>query len=400
MKTKGGSVKVAGFRWAGAAAGIKRSGMLDLGLLVADRPVPAAAVFTNNRVKAAPVQLCQKRIAGGKVQAVLVNSGNANACTGRAGYRAALSTTEAVAQALGIASRYVLPASTGVIGAPLPSRRIERAVAPLSKRLTASGWKTFSKAILTTDSGPKVAARTFTIDSRPCTMLGVAKGAGMIHPNMATTLAFVVTDITASSQVLSAALRDACRHTFNTISVDGDTSTNDMILLMASGAASAEPIPMQGPVYRHMVKALTQVLGELATAIVSDGEGAEHTVRIQVNGLSTNAACAKVAQTVARSVLVKTAMHGCDPNWGRFLMAVGNAGVDFNLSDINVRIGHVPVAVAGQGVGKAAESRAARVMQQPTYAIELSMGKGRGKASYLTCDLGHTYVRINADYRS
>lgn len=399
MKAKG-SVKVAGFRWAAAAAGIKRSGVLDLGLLVADKPVPAAAVFTTNRVKAAPVQLCQKRIAGGKVQALLVNSGNANACTGRAGYQAALSTTEAVARVLGVSSRYVLPASTGVIGAPLPSRRIERAVAPLTKRLSATGWKAFSKAILTTDNGPKVAARTFTLASQRCTMLGVAKGAGMIHPNMATTLAFVVTDVAASSQVLSAALRDACRHTFNTISVDGDTSTNDMILLMASGAAAAAPIPMQGAAYRHVVKALEQVLGELATAIVSDGEGAEHTVRIEVTGLATHAACARVAETVARSVLVKTAVYGCDPNWGRFLMAVGNAGVDFDLNDVSVRIGHVPVVVAGHGVGKAAESRAARVMRQPAYTVELSLGKGKGKASYLTCDLGHTYVRINADYRS
>ncbi len=392
--------KVRGFKWAATSAGIKAGSMLDLGLIVADAPVPAAALFTTNHVKAAPVKLCQKHLGSGYAQAVLVNSGNANACTGQAGDRAARLTSKMLAQELGIAARHVLPASTGVIGAPLPTQSIVHAIPSLRASLSSTGWKAFSRAILTTDQGPKIAARTFSIDSRPCTMLGVAKGAGMIHPNMATTLAFVVTDVTAPSAVLQKALKDAARHTFNAISVDGDTSTNDMILLMASGASGARPVSATGRVYHHVVQALEQVLGELATAIVADGEGAEHTVRMTVTGLASESTCRRVAEALARSVLVKTALHGRDSNWGRLLMAAGNSGEPFDMDQVAIRIAGVPVVRAGVSLGKAAEQRAARAMKQSSYDIELQLGRASHRASYLTCDLGHAYVRINADYRS
>ncbi|MCB9708120.1 MAG: bifunctional glutamate N-acetyltransferase/amino-acid acetyltransferase ArgJ [Myxococcales bacterium] len=392
---------VSGFRFSAVSSGIKAAApVLDLGLLVADKPAAAAAIFTQNHVQAAPIKLAKERLASGTAQAVLVNSGNANACTGDFGLKAAERTTKSLARKLGIHPRLVLPASTGVIGVPLPTERITHAIPSLVSDLAEEGWKAFSRAILTTDRGPKVAARTYNVGRKRCGILGIAKGAGMIHPNMATTLAFVVTDLAVSFDVLRTALKEAARQTFNAISVDGDTSTNDMILLMASGASGVAPITSKGPAYRHMRAALEQVLDALATDIVADGEGAEHAVTIQVTGLRGDTACAQVAQTVAQSLLVKTALYGKDPNWGRLIASAGNAQVPFDVAEVAIRIGDVPIVRQGRTLGIAAERRAARVMKQPKYTIHLELGKHRGSARYLTCDLGHNYVRINADYRS
>ncbi|MFW6050718.1 MAG: bifunctional glutamate N-acetyltransferase/amino-acid acetyltransferase ArgJ [Myxococcota bacterium] len=393
--------EVAGFRFAGIAAGIKNGGELDLGLVAADGPVATAAVFTENQVRAAPVELSAARLERGRAQAVLVNSGNANACTGKAGDRAARETTGAVADALGIDPAMVLPASTGVIGEPLPAERIVQAVPRLVAALSPGGAADFARAILTTDRGSKTAHRRVAVArNRQATVLGIAKGAGMIHPRMATTLAFVVTDAPMHSSFLRRALRQATDRSFNRVTVDRETSTNDTIVAMASGRVQAEALRGSGPEARKFMDALAGVLEELAKQVVADGEGAAHLVRVEVVGAPSEEAACKVAERVATSLLVKTALHGCDPNWGRIIAAAGMAGVAFDPSKVEIRFDDVIVARKGLAVGQVAEAAARQVMQRPEYTLRLRIGPGRARGHHYTCDLGHEYVRINADYRT
>jgi glutamate N-acetyltransferase/amino-acid N-acetyltransferase len=392
---------VRGFRFAAVAAGIKKKeGALDLALAVADKPVPCAAVFTQNLVQAAPVRVARERVAAGKVQAVLVNAGNANACTGKPGLKAALDTTRAAADALGIAPELVVPASTGVIGQLLPGEKVVAALPALVKKLSPQRARDFTTAIMTTDQWPKTAARTLRLGGKTVTVLGMAKGAGMIHPRMATTLAFVFTDATASGSVLARVLREATDHSFNVASVDGETSTNDTILLMASGAAGAPPLKAGTGEHQRFAKALREVLRELAESIVADGEGANHVAEIDVRGLANDADARTVAQRIATSLLVKTALHGKDANWGRILSAAGVAGVPFDPDVASIAINDVAIVKRGLAVGPAAEARAQRIMAKKRYTIRVTLGKGPGRASYLTCDLGHSYVDVNAGYRS
>jgi len=391
---------VLGFRWAGIAAGIKKSGAPDLALLVADRACPTAALFTKNLVRAAPVDLAAARLRSGRARAVLVNSGCANACTGKPGLVAARRAADAVARALGAAPATVVPASTGVIGQLLPDERISRAAPALVAALSPRGAGAFARAIMTTDRWPKTASATLRLGGRPVTIVGIAKGAGMIHPDMATTLAFVATDATVSTSVLRWALRTAAATTFNAVSVDGDTSTNDTLLAMASGASGAPFLAATGRSARAFVDALTGVLDALSRSIVADGEGAEHTVTLDVRGLATDAGARTIARTIATSPLVKTALHGEDPNWGRILAAAGRASVAFDPSRAEIRVGDVVIVRAGLAVGAAAEARAHAVMVRPAYEIRVTLGRGKGRARYVTCDLGAEYVRINADYRS
>ncbi len=387
---------VAGFRFAGIAAGIKKNGNPDLGLVVADAgAVPAAAVLTRNRVRAAPVEITRERLAKarGRISAILVNSGNANACTGAEGHAEALRASAAVASELGIDTRSIVPASTGVIGAILPGDKIAAAAPALVRALRAEGAADFARAIMTTDQWRKVALASFAVGKKTVTVLGVAKGAGMIHPDMATTLGFVLTDALATPSELRSALRRATDATFNSISVDGDTSTNDTIVLAASGASGARDV-------KKLERALTDVLGALAESIVRDGEGARHVVRIDVSGLATDADARRVAKTIATSPLVKTALHGRDANWGRILAAAGRSGARFDPTRARITIGGERIVEGGMPVGKDAEARAGAVMAGPRYAIEVSLGRGRGKAHYLTCDLGPEYIAVNANYRS
>ncbi|WP_075097973.1 bifunctional glutamate N-acetyltransferase/amino-acid acetyltransferase ArgJ [Sandaracinus amylolyticus] len=389
---------VPGFRLAGISAGIKANGRPDLALIVADEPVSVAGVFTKNRVQAAPVRVAKERAKAGKARAVLVNSGNANACTGKAGLDATKRTTEAVAERLGISAKAVLPASTGVIGAVLPAETIVRGSDRLIEALSSEGGADFARAIMTTDQWPKVACAQIRIGRETATVLGIAKGAGMIHPDMATTLGFVITDAGASPALLRKLLKAAIDPTFNAVSVDGDTSTNDTVLLMASGkagtvrAGSKEAATLQA--------ALTEVLGALAKSIVRDGEGARHVARIEVEGLANDRAARAVARTIATSPLVKTALHGRDANWGRILAAAGRAGVVFDPDRAEIRIGDETIVRGGMPVGKDAEARAATILQAAEYTIRVTLGKGRGRAHYLTCDLGPDYVAVNANYRS
>jgi glutamate N-acetyltransferase/amino-acid N-acetyltransferase len=393
--------EVRGFRFAAVAAGIKKkAGVLDLALAVADKPVNSAAVFTQNLVQAAPVRIARERVAGGKLQAVLVNAGNANACTGKPGMKAALDTTRAAAEALGIDEALVMPASTGVIGQLLPSEKVVAALPALVKKLAPQRARDFSTAIMTTDLWPKRASRTLRLGGKTVTVLGMAKGAGMIHPRMATTLAFVFTDATASSSLLAKALRDATDHSFNVASVDGETSTNDTILLMASGASGAAALKPGDREHERFVKALREVLRELAESIVADGEGANHVAEIEVRGLKNDVDARTIAQRIATSLLVKTALHGKDANWGRILSAAGMAGVPFDPEIATIAIEDVTIVKRGLAVGPAAEAKAQRIMAKKRYTIRVTLGKGPGRASYLTCDLGHSYVDVNAGYRS
>lgn len=393
---------VAGFRFAALPCGIKKKpGALDVGILVADEPVPAAAVLTKNLVRAAPCELTAERVKGGKLQAVLVNAGCANASTGKPGLLAARASSKALADALGIDESLVAPSSTGVIGVVLPAEKIIARAADLVADLSADGAERFSHAIMTTDRWPKTAHRKVKLGRSEATILGIAKGAGMIHPNMATTLGYVVTDAKASPAFLRRALRDAVEQTFNRISVDGDTSTNDTIVILASGEVGNASLTGRDAASARFVEALVEVLSELGRSIVRDGEGAEHLVRIDVVGAASDAAAVDVARTIATSPLVKTALHGRDPNWGRIMAAAGRAGVRFDPLHAEVRIGDVVVYAKGVPVGDAnTEKRASEVMSRAEYGITVRIGRGRGRGHYDTCDFGHEYVTINADYRS
>lgn len=387
---------IEGFRFAGIASGIKKNGQPDLGLIAASEgPVAAAAVLTRNLVRAAPVEITQKRLAAsrGRLSAILVNSGNANACTGAAGREQALQASKAVALALGVRDALLVPASTGVIGAVLPGAKIASAAPALVAALREDGASDFARAIMTTDQWRKVAVATFAVGHRTVTVLGIAKGAGMIHPDMATTLGFVLTDAAATPSELRAILKRATDATFNAISVDGDTSTNDTLVLAASGASGARG-------GKKLERAVTDVLGALAESIVRDGEGAQHVVRIEVSGLATDLDARKAARTIATSPLVKTALHGRDANWGRILAAAGRSGVRFDPARARIAIGGERIVEGGVPVGAEAEARAAAVMAGPRYTIEVSLGRGRGRAHYLTCDLGTEYIAVNANYRS
>jgi glutamate N-acetyltransferase/amino-acid N-acetyltransferase len=385
-----GVIGVRGFEFAGVSAGIKSKGGPDLGMMVAERPCSAAAVFTRNRVAAAPVHLSRAalRKSAGKIRAVVVNSGNANALTGRRGAGDARRMQARAATALGAAPGQVLVASTGVIGVPLPMELVEPGIDQAAARLSPGGFGDFARAILTTDRSSKLAERR----AGEARLIGCTKGAGMIAPDMATTLTFVATDARVAPAALARLLGEACARTFNAIAVDGDTSTNDMILVMASGAA---------PPSKALGAALTDLLDDLARQLMRGGEGVHHVVRVEVRGARSAAAAARVARAVAVSPLVKTAIAGADPNFGRILAAAGNAGVPLAGDRLALDLDEVAIVRAGVAVEDPdREARARAVMQKPEYTIAVDLGLGAARAAYLACDLSHEYVTINADYRT
>ena len=385
---------VPGFRFAGIHAGIKKSG-LDLAAIEAIGDANSAGVFTKNLVCAAPVHLARRAVEPGTLRAILVNSGNANAATGPRGMKDAEHLLGRFAQELDTTAGRIAPCSTGVIGVPLPVDLMAGALPALAADLHEDGAARFSDAILTTDRGRKAARRTFTHEGTERSVLAIAKGAGMIHPNMATTLAFVVTDAPCTN--LRSALQSATDATFNRITVDGDTSTNDTILAMSSGGA----FPGSAVPCAAFASALRQVLGDVAEMIVADGEGAQHVAEIHVSGATDNESAVRIARTIATSSLVKTAMHGCDPNWGRIAAAAGRAGVAFDPNAL--RVGIEDVVLFEDGAAQMTPEReelASSIMKRPRYRIVVQVGTGPGHADYLTCDLGHDYVSVNADYRS
>ena len=391
---------IPGFRFAATAAGLKKTGALDLALLVADAPAAAAGVFTTNRVKAAPVVLSQGRLRGGRAQAILVNAGNANACTGPEGLEDARETTLGVADLLKIPERLVLPASTGVIGQPLPLDKITQALPKLAARLNPQGFPEAAEAILTTDTRPKTSLLREKISGKEVTLAGMAKGAGMIHPDLATLLVFIFTDAAATPKVLKTLLRRALPVSFNRITVDGDTSTNDTILLLAGGRAGHPVITADSPAMAALGEMLNQVMGDLASQVVADGEGAKHLFRVEVRGAATASEALKAARTVALSPLVKTAMAGEDVNWGRIMAALGRSGARFDPEQVEIAYGDVLVAQKGRGLGPEAEARAKQVIRAGAFNLTIDLNNGEFTDYYETCDYTEDYIRINASYRS
>jgi glutamate N-acetyltransferase/amino-acid N-acetyltransferase len=391
---------IAGVRLAVGAAGVRYQGRTDLLLAEFAPGTAVAGVFTRSLTAAAPVGWSRRAAGGGRARALVVNSGNANAFTGRAGDKAVAATAKAAAALVGGPPGQVMVASTGVIGEPLPAERIVAALPALRARAGAD-WPAAARAIMTTDTFPKMATRTVRLGGRAVTLNGIAKGAGMIAPDMATMLAFLFTDAALPAPVLRPLLKEAVAGSFNCITVDGDTSTNDTVLLFATGAAGNKaPRSAADPALKAFRKALNEVALELAQMIVRDGEGATKFVAVTVSGAASDAAARRIALAVANSPLVKTAIAGEDANWGRIVMAVGKAGEKASRDRLRIAIGGVPVAVRGGAVPGYDEAPVAAHMKGREIAIAVDVGVGRGKATVWTCDLTHDYIAINADYRS
>jgi glutamate N-acetyltransferase/amino-acid N-acetyltransferase len=398
-------VKVPGFRAVGVTCGLKLSGQPDLALVLADQPCAAAAVFTTNAFKAAPVlydmALMQK--SGGKLQAVVINAGNANAVTGEQGLRDAEDMARLTERACGLARDRVFVMSTGVIGHKMPMDKIERGV-----RLAAQAIKTeagqqgrlATQAIMTTDTAPKEAFGRTTIGEQPVNLGGMAKGSGMIHPNLATMLAVIVTDAVIEPEVLAAALKRAVAPSFNRVTVDGDTSTNDTVLLLASGLAGHPAITMPSPEFETFVRALTDLCTDLAKAIARDGEGATKLVEITVCGAATEAEAETAAKTVATSPLVKTALFGNDPNWGRALAAIGRSGVRVNPARVSLRLGDFQLVKQGEPLDFDATAASGWLAGSNEVKMVADLGMGEAAATAWTCDLSYKYVEINAEYHT
>ena len=392
---------IKGFSLSAVTAGIKYQDRLDLGLVYSSTPAVAAGVFSPNQVKAAPVLLSIDRLKQGRCQALLVNSGNANACTGKEGMEAAVQTSRLVAEALAIPEDMVLVSSTGVIGLPLNVAAFEKHMGSLVANLSENHFAQVAEAIMTTDTVPKTVARTLAVGGREVKFLGMAKGSGMIMPDMATMLAFILTDAQISFPELSSALKAAVETTFNRITVDGDTSTNDMVLVLANGAADNPWIEDdQHPDYGLFRDCLEEICKELALKIVEDGEGATKLITIRVCGAKEDHEAEKMARTVANSSLVKTAFFGEDANWGRILGAMGRSGIRFNPDRVDIAFGDVVIVRNGVAQGSEAEKKATQVLKNNQFTVCIDLQDGTGCEEVYTCFLSIDYGKINADYMS
>ena len=392
---------VAGVALGSAAAGVKYKDRTDLLLVECAPGTTVAGVFTRSLTAAAPIDWCRKALRRGRGRALVVNSGNANAFTGKAGAASVDRTVAAAAGLVGCAKNEVLVASTGVIGEVLPDDRLTKALPALHRRLSGSDWRTAAEAIMTTDTFPKGASRTTTIDGAEVVINGIAKGSGMIAPDMATMLAFVFTDAGIPAPVLQKILDATNARSFNAITVDSDTSTSDTVLLFATGQAKHRRISQHGdPRLRDFKAKLEQVMADLARQIVRDGEGASKFVEVTVTGAASAKSARIIAMAIANSPLVKTAIAGEDANWGRIVMAVGKAGQRADRDRLCVKIGGIAVASDGMVVPGYDEAPVAAHMKGSEIDIEVDVGVGRGRATVWTCDLTHGYISINADYRS
>jgi glutamate N-acetyltransferase/amino-acid N-acetyltransferase len=392
---------IRGFRAAAVNSGIRGKDRLDLALLVSDKPAVVAGVFTTSLVKAAPVLLDMERCKSGKAQAILVNSGIANACTGEEGMRLARLTTAIAADVLNIAPELVQVCSTGVIGQQLELACFQRGIPQAVQSLSVAGLGDVALAIMTTDTTQKIAVRTVLIEGKPIKLLGMAKGAGMIMPNMATMLSFILTDARIDHDLLQSTLRKVVAKTFNTITVDGDTSTNDTVLVLANGLAQHPPIAEDRPEALHaFAAALEDLCKELALMIVRDGEGATKLVTIRVQGAASEAQADQAARTVANSNLVKTAFFGEDANWGRIIAALGRSGAHFDQHMVDIAFDDVYMVRHGLGQGAEVEARATAVLKKPEFVLTIDLHAGEATKDIYTCDFSLDYVKINADYRS
>lgn len=392
---------VAGFELGISSAGIKRVGRKDVVVMRCAEGSSVAGVFTLNAFCAAPVILARQRVKG-QSRYLLTNTGNANAGTGEPGLLAATQTCAALAELVGVAEQAILPFSTGVIGEPLPVDKIIAALPAALADLSEQHWAEAATGIMTTDTLPKGASRQFSHDGVTITVTGISKGAGMIRPNMATMLGYIATDAKVAPAVLQDLLSDAANKSFNRITIDGDTSTNDCCMLIATGQANLPEIThTSGPLFAALKQAVFEVCMDVAQAIVRDGEGATKFVTVLVNGGGTHQECLDVGYTVAHSPLIKTALFASDPNWGRILAAVGRAGVDqLDVSKIDVFLGDVCIASHGARSASYTEEQGAAVMAEEEISIRIELGRGTCSETIWTTDLSHEYVRINAEYRS
>ena len=399
---RGGVTAVQGFWASGICAGIKKGGDLDLALLYSREPCVCAAVMTRNRLQAAPLHLSQQNLKGGMAQAVIVNSGNANACTGAQGMKDAREMARCTARVLGISPALVCVASTGVIGEPLPIKRIRDSIPRGAEQLSRRGGAHAARAIMTTDTRPKTAGLEIPWAKCAVRLGGMAKGSGMVHPDLATLLAFLVTDVRISPLLLRQALREATDQTFNQITIDAETSTNDMVLCMANGMAGNPSLRRGSKELRKFTDALTALCASLARKIVEDGEGATKFIEVRVEGGRDDRQARRIALAVARSALIKSAFYGADPNWGRILAAVGACPDAAHLQSGRLALSYGPIAVVrhGKGLGRAAEARARRYLKRSRISLTLDLGIGSGQSRIWTTDLSPEYVRINASYRT
>jgi glutamate N-acetyltransferase/amino-acid N-acetyltransferase len=392
---------VPGFELGIASAGIKRPGRKDVVVMRCAEGATVAGVFTLNAFCAAPVILAKQRVQG-SVRYLLTNTGNANAGTGEPGMQAAIRSCASLAKLVGVEADAILPFSTGVIGEPLPVEKIEAALAAAVADLDENHWAEAATGIMTTDTLPKGASRQFEHDGVTVTVTGISKGAGMIRPNMATMLGYIATDAKVAQPVLQDLLRDAANKSFNRITIDGDTSTNDCCMLIATGKANvAEITEASGELFAKLKQAVFEVSMEVAQSIVRDGEGATKFVTVQVNGGKNHQECLDIGYAVAHSPLIKTALFASDPNWGRILAAVGRAGVpELDVSKIDVYLGAVCIASQGGRSPSYTEEQGAAVMAEEEIEIRIELGRGDCSETIWTTDLSHEYVRINAEYRT
>lgn len=389
---------VQGFKASAVVAGLKKGDALDIALIVSDREAAAAGVFTTNKVKAAPVILSERHLKNGKARAIIANAGNANACTGEAGLNDARRTAELVGQGLRISPEDVLVASTGVIGEQLDMHLIAGAIPELAKTLSSDAVPLAAQAIMTTDSFPKISSFEGRAGEHTYRIMGIAKGAGMIMPDMATMLCFILSDISINSDDLKSALLSSVETTFNRISVDGDTSTNDTVLAMANGLAGNGDL--RGEDYDIFAEGLRNVMWDLARMIVRDGEGATKLVSVEVKNAFSPSDALRAVRTVANSSLVKTALYGQDPNWGRIMAALGRAEIEMREDRVDIWIDDVQIVAKGLGRGAKAEKLAAEIMIRNEFSLTVDLHQGGYHDRMLTCDLTHEYVTINADYRT
>lgn len=392
---------VSGFELGIASAGIKKPGRRDVVVMRCAPGSTVAGVYTQNAFCAAPVVLCKQRMQSAP-RYLVTNTGNANAATGEPGLQAANAVCAQLAQLVDCPIEQVLPFSTGVIGEPLPVDKINAALPAALADLSTDHWAIAGEGIMTTDTLPKGASVQFEHQGVTVTVTGISKGAGMIRPNMATMLGYMATDAAVSQDVLQNLLHDAANKSFNRITIDGDTSTNDSCILVATGQAQVAPITQpEGELYHALREAINQVAMQLAQAIVRDGEGATKFVTVQVQGGAQQQECLDVAYAVAHSPLIKTALFASDPNWGRIVAAIGYAGVhDLNIEGVNVFLGDVCIVAQGGRAQSYTEEQGAAIMQQPEITIRIELGRGACSETIWTTDLSHEYVRINAEYRS
>lgn len=395
---------IAGVKLATAAAGIRYKGRTDVLLALLDKGTTVAGVFTKSKCPSAPVEWCRAKLKGGAARALVVNSGNANAFTGKTGKASTALTAQIASKAVGCSAGEVFLASTGVIGEPLDATKFDGVLADLTERAVPDHWMDAAKAIMTTDTFPKVATATVKLGKAKVTINGMAKGAGMIMPDMATMLSFIFTDAPVSAAVLQTLLKTGVEDTFNALTIDGDTSTSDTLLAFATGAAAAHGAPKisraSDPRLKAFVKAFNSVLADLSEQVARDGEGARKLVEVVVEGATTKPSARRIAMSIANSPLVKTAIAGEDANWGRVVMAVGKAGEPANRDKLSISFNGIRVAKSGARDPSYDEKEVSEAMKAPKIQIKVALGLGKGRDRVLTCDLTKEYVAINGDYRS